>query len=233
MAEVDMKEGQSQYDASKMSDSEVKAIAQKGYDQNAEQYLEWVKEAPLRRMKYIDDLLSRLPSPASSKILELGCGAGVPVTQKLVGEVGNVIGNDISEKQTEFARKLCPGATFILGDMTQLQFDRGSFDAAVAFFTLFHLPIGEQQPMLERIFSWLKPGGWLACNFGADADGGHVAPFFGAPMFWVNVGTEGSLNMVQGAGFKVVVSEVLTESLDPKDPDFEIKFLWVLAQKPV
>lgn len=69
----------------------------------------------MTRMGYIADLLKKLS--AGADVLELGCGAGVPVTQVLIEHGLNVTGNDISAAQIALAREHVPKATLIQGDI--------------------------------------------------------------------------------------------------------------------
>jgi cyclopropane fatty-acyl-phospholipid synthase-like methyltransferase len=65
----------------------------------------------------LDDLAAQLP--AGAKILDAGCGAGVPVARKLTCAGFEVVGVDISEAQVRLARREVPSATFICQDMVQ------------------------------------------------------------------------------------------------------------------
>ena len=55
---------------------------------------------------WVDELASLLESGA--RILDLGCGAGIPATKILAHAGLEVLGNDISEVQIERARSLVP-----------------------------------------------------------------------------------------------------------------------------
>lgn len=249
---------------SKMSSSsaDITSKVQASYDQIAESYTAWAESRPSPRLKYVDKLLSSLPSrPSTARVLELGCGAGVPVTAYLAERVGEIVANDISPRQLELARKrvLSGNAFFVSGSMLDLDFGPESYDAVVAFFSLFHLPLPGQRSMLQRVYEWLKPGGVLVCNFGAASDSqtiraedklvarseaaelsegstSHWNDFFGAQMFWANMGTEGSLKMLKDAGFEIVESGVLVaadgdEAVPHDDPDAGVEFVWVVARK--
>ncbi|KAJ6573078.1 S-adenosyl-L-methionine-dependent methyltransferase [Mycena vulgaris] len=112
-----------------------------------DKYLAWSGPRPTTtRMGYIADLVKKLP--AGADLLELRCGAGVPATQVLIEHDLNVTGNDISAAQITLPRV-------------------HSFDAVLGFYSIFHLS-KEQTLMIEKTKGWLKPGGWLLCNFHFD-----------------------------------------------------------------
>jgi hypothetical protein len=58
--------------------------------------------------------------------------------------------------------------------------------------------------------------------------------FMGWGMFWSGFAVEGSLGMVESAGLTVVKSEVREAGeglLEEDDPDYGVKFLWIMARK--
>ena len=211
----------------------IKNTVRQGYDQMADDYLSWAQSKPSSRIKYTELLLQHLPP--SSRVLELGCGAGEPVTKRLTEHqnVAEVTANDISPRQIELAKAKCPSATFLQADMTALQFDPETLDAVACFFALFHLPRDEHKPMLERIHSWLKKGGCLVASLGASDDEGSHGDFHGAEMFWSSYGVEGNKTLLRDVGFELMHAEVLegSDGLDPSDPDYGVQFLWVLAKR--
>ncbi|KAJ6505883.1 S-adenosyl-L-methionine-dependent methyltransferase [Mycena vitilis] len=207
-----------------------KSHVERGYDIVADKYLAWTGPRPTTtRMAYIADLVKKLPAGAS--VLELGCGAGVPATQVLIEHGLNVTGNDISAAQIALARQHIPKAMLIQGDMLTLDFPQESFHAVLGFYSIFHLPKEEQALMVEKIRVWLKPGGWLLCNFhfeeGDVTREGWIEPE--VKMFSSGLGVEGTRDIfrTQVPGFKVVVDEVDVETVGK----FEEKFHWIMALK--
>lgn len=159
--------------------TQIKADIKKAYDAIAPKYLTWTESTHKIRLGYVETLLKNLNTgtpedhdPSSSprlSLLELGCGAGVPVTQHLSALPNTtIIANDISSTQISLAKThLPPTVTLIQGDMMELSFENESFNAVLAMYSIFHLPREEQVTMLNRIYGWLKPGGWLLANFAA------------------------------------------------------------------
>ncbi|MDQ6771904.1 MAG: methyltransferase domain-containing protein [Candidatus Dormibacteraeota bacterium] len=118
-----------------------------------------------------------------ARVLDLGCGAGVPGTQLLVHAGLDVLGLDFSPLQIERARQLVPGAAFVEADMATWDSEAASFDAIVSFYALIHLPLMDQQELLPRVRHWLRPGGFFLAIVGHGRWTG-VEDFFGTRMFW-------------------------------------------------
>ena len=93
-----------------------------------------------------------------ARVLDLGCGNGVPVARELVKRFA-VTGVDLSPVQIERASALVPEARFVCADMTAIEFESGSFDAVVAFYSIFNLPLADQPALIARVAGWLKSGG--------------------------------------------------------------------------
>src|SRR4026208_1130477 len=117
---------------------EPREVVARGYDEVAERFLEWSTLRPSEaRLAYLRRAVELIP--AGARVLELGCGAGIPMTAALA-EDRDVTGVDISARQIELARENVPAATFVHSDMTTLEFEAASFDAVVAFYSLTHVP---------------------------------------------------------------------------------------------
>ncbi|KAI1342495.1 S-adenosyl-L-methionine-dependent methyltransferase [Xylariaceae sp. FL0016] len=210
------------------------------YDAIAPEYNAWATPQSTKRMHYLEKalaLLSQSKSSGSPTFLELGAGAGIPVTQKLLSYPGSkVFANDLSGAQLALARKnLLEGAsgdeeerlTLMEGDMTKLSFPEGSIDTVLGFYSIIHLPREEQTGMIRQISGWLKPGGYLLANFSEKAAETVVEEKWlheKGWMFWSGWGKEENCKIVQEAGLEIVVSEVTHDVVDDS-------FHWVIAKK--
>jgi SAM-dependent methyltransferase len=145
-----------------------------------------------------------------SRILELGCGMGVPVA-KFFSQKHSYLGVDISDVQIKRAKKLVPGAQFKRGDMAGLKFKPSSFDTVLSFYAIIHLPLREQQPLFRKIFRWLKPGGAFLSVLGWGRWTGKAKDWFGATMFWSHADQETYQRWLQEAGFKIVRKALIKE----------------------
>ena len=84
------------------SGADLKRVVEEGYNKIAPAYLKFALETPTSRVEAIQKLISLLPNTKDTKVLEVGCGAGVPATQ-LLAQHFTVTGNDMSELlQTHF-----------------------------------------------------------------------------------------------------------------------------------
>src|SRR5437016_3668334 len=135
---------------------------ERGYDEIADAYLEWsaaIENDP--RFQLAENLAARLPNGA--RVLDLGCGAGVPSTAHLA-ERFRVTGVDISAEQLRRARKNVPGVDLVQADIGEIDFPADSFHGVVAFYSLTHLPREDRAPLLARIGTWLVPGGYFLAS---------------------------------------------------------------------
>jgi len=214
-------------EGSKRMSDDPKRIVERGYDAIAERYLAWSggRPSPIR-LRALELLATEL-SP-DSRVLDLGCGAGIPMTAALA-ERHRVHGVDISARQIGLATRNVPGATFQQADMASIDFPEGTFDAVVAFYAFTHLPRDELGPLLERIARWLRPGGLLFATMGAHADAGTVEDdWLGAPMFFSHHDADTNRRQVEASGLAVTRASIESEEEDGQP----VEFLWVMARKP-
>jgi 2-polyprenyl-3-methyl-5-hydroxy-6-metoxy-1,4-benzoquinol methylase len=100
-----------------MGDGDPRAIVRVGYDSASmlyrgdddfpEQYAPWI---------------ARLAGGVrlGGRLLDLGCGCGVPVARELVRHGVSVTGVDISEVQIARAHQLVPHGVFVVADISEL-----------------------------------------------------------------------------------------------------------------
>ncbi|GHH51272.1 class I SAM-dependent methyltransferase [Lentzea cavernae] len=200
----------------------MKRTVEDGYDAIAQRYLDWsARIADDPRSRYLAEFDERLPDGA--KVLELGCGAGVPCTRKLA-ERHDVLGVDLSQKQVDLARANVPGARFEKADMTVLDFPAGEFDGVAAFYSILHVPRAEQPALLARIARWLKPGGLFLASLGVGTPD-VTETWLGVEMFFGS-NTPAENREFLGRHLEVVVDDLVT--MHEPDP---ATFHWVLARK--
>jgi cyclopropane fatty-acyl-phospholipid synthase-like methyltransferase len=200
--------------------TDPKETVRQGYDlisnayrgdlDDAEEYGEWLTE------------LSAL-LPQGGRVLDLGCGNGVPSARWLADRGFAVTGVDFSEVQIERACRLVPSAGFLCADMTSLDMPQASFDAVIAFYSLIHVPVEEQASLLARVASWLAEGGYLLAIVGHTAGTGTEDDWFGEPMYWSHADRDTYLRWFEEAG--------LTALWDRFVPEDEGGHTLILAQR--
>ncbi|KAJ0160634.1 Demethylrebeccamycin-D-glucose O-methyltransferase [Colletotrichum tanaceti] len=216
----------------------VKARLKESYDMIAPAYNEWTAQHSSLRIEYLEKLMEKLlaAKPLSgqmSRVLELGCGCGLPATERLLlAPDVFVTANDLSSTQIALAREnLAHHGTdrvaFVEGDMTGLDFADASFDAVVAMYSIIHLPRDEQSDIIRRIAKWLKPGGLLLANFASENMPGLVMDKWiheRGWMYWSSWGADETLSKIKDAGLEVILDDVVQDEVDAT-------FLWILAKK--
>jgi cyclopropane fatty-acyl-phospholipid synthase-like methyltransferase len=157
---------------------------------------------------WLDELAGLLPQGA--RVLDLGCGAGVPTSRILVDGGFDVTGLDISAVQIERARLLVPQATFVQADMVTWDCEPGSYKAIVTLYALIHVPLDDQRRLFPRMVRWLRPRGYLLVIVGHERWTG-IENYMGTPMFWDHADTPTYLGWLQEAGMNVLWHRVIPE----------------------
>lgn len=199
---------------------------QNGYNAMADRHLAWIssiKGDP--RERFLSELIVRLPRAAS--VLDLGCGAGVPATERLVKDF-DVTGVDISEGQLKLARERIPAATFLRADLLDLEFESERFDAICALYAISHVPRDRHGPLLQKIAGWLKPGGWFLTSMGARGCPDTIERWLGVDMFFSSYDAATNRMLVAESDLTIELDEIVTML----EPEGEATFLWILARRP-
>jgi SAM-dependent methyltransferase len=143
--------------------------------------------------------------PGGGRVLDIGCGCGVPVARSLADAGLVVRGIDISETQIERARRLVPAAVFMQADATRIAFADEVYDAVVCLYSLIHMRLDKQPKLLCHIGQWLRPGGWLLATAGSEAWTGTEENWLGgpAPMWWSQGDTADYRSWLIQAGLEI------------------------------
>ena len=202
-------------------------IVERGYDEIADSFAEWsARVAGDQRERWRRELTVRLPDGA--RVLELGCGAGVPDTQLLASRF-LVTGVDVSGEQIRRARANVPTADFAQSDFAQLDLAPDSFDAVAAFYSFNHVPRDVLGDLLVRIHSWLVPGGLFLAALGTGDTESWTGDWLGTTMFFSSFPPETNRRLLVEAGFELILDEIVT-MIEP-EPDGESTWQWVLARR--
>lgn len=181
-------------------------LVKQGYNKAAENYA--ANRNQFGSIPYLEKLNNHLKS--NSTVLDIGCGAGLPVGRFLAEKGYKVIGIDISEKMIELARKNVPQADYSIKDMSDLEEEEYKVDAIVSFYAIFHTPKEKHRELFKKINSFLPKGGLILATMGAGEYEGTEEDFHGVKMFWSHFGPEKNKQIIENAGFKVILDEIDT-----------------------
>jgi len=179
-------------------------------------------DAPWPRLGRVRAFAADLPH--GSRILDVGCGNGLPATLALSHEVTGV---DISEQQIARARSNVPAATFICGDVREVDLPVGAFDAIVALYLIDNIAREDYPALFRRLGELLRPNGRLLLSAEPGEDPWQQYTWLGVPMFINTVPTEELVRLLQEAGLSVASTE-LESQLEGGRP---IEYAWIIGER--
>ena len=166
--------------------------------------------------------------PGNARVLDVGCGAGEPVSAYFAKRGDQVTGIDISSEMLELARRQVPAANFTQMDLRHLEFAEAQFDLLTAVYCVFHLDREEHQSIFDGFARVLKPGGivllTLACKgyTGEDEFDGNIE-FLGHSLPYSHDRPEVALQKLSQAGLHSLMAETRETGGET--------FFWVIAKK--
>lgn len=198
-------------DDPRRASDDSKRVVRRGYDDVATDYL--AERAETGRERELAEAFAA-DLRDDSRVLDAGCGAGVPVTTVLADAGHRVVGLDASREQLRLARERVPAA-LVQGDLTRLPFADGAFDALVSFHAVIHVPREEHAGALAEFARVLRPDGRLLVSTGVEPWEGTNPDWLdaGAEMFWSFHGRERNLELLEEAGFVVDGEEVVGDDI--------------------
>jgi cyclopropane fatty-acyl-phospholipid synthase-like methyltransferase len=199
-----------------------KLVVAHGYDVIVGTYLARHGQSIVRD-RWLQETMARLPDAA--RVLDLGCGAGVPVAHRLAGCGFDVVGVDGSAEQIKLARRNVPEAEFIHADMTAVTFPPRSFDAVAAFYSITHVPREEHATLLRRVVDWLKPNGFFIASLGSEECADWVGEWLGTEIFFSHYDAGTYERLVREAGFHIECAALVDQDNE------DARFLWVIARR--
>ena len=129
----------------------------KGYD---EHMLSNIKSAN----EFYPFTVAQLPITKNSKILDLGCGTGLELSEYFKLNPDAIItGIDLSKGMLdELKRKFkYKNITLIQGSYFDVPFGESAFDAAVSVESLHHFTMNEKVPLYKKLYNSLKVNGYF------------------------------------------------------------------------
>lgn len=147
-------------------------------------------------------LVAGLPSRA--RVLDHGCGAGLPTAGQLTDEGLEVLGVDESERMLRLARERVPAARFEQRDLRDLDPALGTLDAITSFFALLMLSRADIPEVLTGLAARMREGGLLALGMVAGDPDAVEIEFPGVPIAVSAYPTPELSAVVVAAGFEVL-----------------------------
>lgn len=176
------------------------------YDAIADRWLATRTQLPVADARLID--LSIEPLRPGDRVLDLGCGTGRPIAHLLDRRGLRVTGVDQSARMLAFARASLPEQTWVLSAIEDYPFDE-SFDAIVAWDSLFHIPRAAHEAIFRRAHVALKAGGRFALTVGGSEHPAFTDTMFGHEFFYDSHAPEAALSLLRATGFAILRQEFL------------------------
>lgn len=186
----------------------------RGYDTIAPEYAAQ-RTGDDREAEILGAFLDHVPE--GGRVLDAGCGQGVPVLRRLTeradgagtgtgAEASAPLGVDLSREQLRRAAEAVPIARLAQADLTALPVADGSVDAVTAFHSLIHIPLDEHRAAIGEFARVLRPGSRLLLSEGPAEWTGRNDDWLGggAAMEWHIAGAERTRDQLRDAGFTVV-----------------------------
>jgi len=167
--------------------------------------------------------------PPGSRVLDVGCGTGIPVSQMLAEAGLQVVGFDISPKMIALASTRVEGS-FSVSDMLQYR-PQGDFAAVFIIFAQLQLSYADFHAAAYKFARTLVPGGvfvigqmpadkYMKNIADYDETGTFVedydAPFMGEPLPTFMLSAQGQRDFLASMGLDIV-SETI-DMFQPKNP---------------
>jgi trans-aconitate methyltransferase len=205
-------------------EKDIRKIVEAGYDKGEYASIWRTSRIPNEmEKKWLDKLQNLIPSHA--RVLDLGCGPGIPFDSYLVDSGHIVTGIDISALHIEEAKKNVPTGTFIKGDFSEYQFDE-KFNAIASFYAIFHIPREEHKALFEKMHNLLEPKGIILVTLGTSGTEGVEEKWLSSTqMAWSQYTPEEYKKIISEVGFKIIESD-----FEGKPGDDEYHF-WLMAEK--
>ncbi|MFD0920757.1 class I SAM-dependent DNA methyltransferase [Saccharopolyspora rosea] len=141
--------------------------------------------------------------PRGGRVLDLGCGSGVPTAAQFAAAGFEVVGVDESPRMVELARQKVPQARFVTADVREVPAELGEFDAAVAFFALLMVSRSEIGEVLAAVRRRLRGPRLVALSMVYGDFDLFPISFLGVPVRVTALPTDQLRDVVVEAGFEV------------------------------
>lgn len=191
--------------------------------QTYEKIANWMdknKSRTLFEKPWLDKVINCLKPQA--KILDLGCGTGVPIGKYFKENNFGVTGVDSSSEMLKLARKHDPSGRFINSDMREISLNE-KFDAIIAWHSFFHLSQDEQRKMFIIFARHLNDNGILIFTSGEE-DGEVWGENGGQMLYHASLSQGEYKSLLKKHGFHLLEYKIM-------DPECGDASIWLAEYK--
>ena len=132
--------------------------------------------------------------------LDVGCGCNGRLIDYLEAQGLQVEGVDVSERMVALARQRNPGVQFYHEDICRWELPR-KYDFITAWDSIWHVPLSDQDRVLQKLCIGLEDGGILIFTMGGvDHPGEVLDSHMGVPMYHGTLGIPNTLKFLTEYG---------------------------------
>ncbi|KAF7888426.1 uncharacterized protein EAF02_002967 [Botrytis sinoallii] len=183
--------------------------------------------------------------PSGSKVLDVGCGTGIPVSQMLSQAGLDVVGFDISPKMVQLAESRVKGS-FSVADMAEYEVEEETFAGVFMIFAHLQMSYAAVHAAVYKYARALQPRGIIV--LGQSPGDHHVkeesaydetrtyvedynVPFMGEPLPTFLMSAKGQRSFFQSMGLEIVSETIdLFQPDNPRcDPEMQ---QYIIAKRP-
>lgn len=142
--------------------------------------------------------------PKNSKILDVGCGSGKPITKYFLDEGFSVQGLDISPLQAEKAKLNLGYAKIFIADLKTHEFEDNVYEGIICLHSIEHVERIWHGAIFKKMYSALKPGGILLTSIQKDSCESvkFLNPYI--QMYYSHFDQFETVKLITAAGFSII-----------------------------
>jgi len=164
-----------------MANQKIAEINRKAWNTIAKQKKAVHPTKGKKEKKILEEFIGLLPQ--NGKVLDLGCGDGIPIGKKLAEAGLEITGIDVADEMVKAYAKNVSGSKTKRISMTDTNYNQ-EFDGIISSFSMLSLPPDDFKSTAMKIIQALKTEGWflLILNEG-DSKTGKVQEVQGQQMY--------------------------------------------------
>lgn len=160
-----------------------------------------LRSTTLIERAWLTEFLTQLPVP-SPRVLDIGCGYGVPIARHLIEHGCRITGVDTSLPLLARAQAAFPDHQWIAADMRRMPLTE-PFHGLIAWHSFFHLSPEDQRPMFNEFRRLAAPGAVLMFTSGTGL-GEAIGEFEGRPLYHGSLDSAEYRDLLEANGFQVL-----------------------------